>query len=303
MRGLGLISQDATLEMAAGRTAVVGVDNVRAIEAADAVVGPLWLRPYLMDLHSLMVMGRLLLHKVDRSIPAMELAHQVAVKTRKAGQSAALGMPTHPKSTCNTWIVDGVGQVVNQLYQTLAQKLSPEGPDWPWRHADKKLTCKIMKNANLSARNFMAVRGMQLAFLRTRADRIRPLGHTDCVHCDESNTDPAEHPFWCADSAAERKGLVAEMRSIMREEGYDKPVHFAEVPGLPRWLLTVQQTAMSERRLVASRRVAMLLHLVGSSERFAMMLVSMSLSRYVDWSGCRWSANSAFTGKAKNLCL
>ena len=84
-------------------------------------------------LHCLMVMGRLLLHKVDMSIPAMELAHKVAVQTRKAGQSAALGMPTHPKSTCNTWIVDGAGQVVNQLYQSLAQKLSPEGPDWPWR--------------------------------------------------------------------------------------------------------------------------------------------------------------------------
>ena len=83
-------------------------------------------------------------------------------------------MPTHPKSTCNTWIIDGDGRVVNQLYQTLVQKLSPDCPEWPWAHADKTLTGKIMKMANMSARAFMAVRGIQLALLRTRADRMLP---------------------------------------------------------------------------------------------------------------------------------
>jgi hypothetical protein len=63
MRGLDLISHDAALDVTDGRTAVVGVDSKRAMEAINAVVGPLWLRPFLMDLHNLGVIGRLLLHQ------------------------------------------------------------------------------------------------------------------------------------------------------------------------------------------------------------------------------------------------
>jgi hypothetical protein len=81
MRGAGLIGHDASLECVSGLTAVVGVDCKKAVEAVTAVVGPLWLRPFLMDLHSLSIMGKLVLHKVDRDIPAMQLAHHVAVRT------------------------------------------------------------------------------------------------------------------------------------------------------------------------------------------------------------------------------
>jgi hypothetical protein len=144
------------------------------------------------------------------------------------------GIPTHPKSTCNTWIIDGDGRIVNRLYQTLVQKLTPDCPEWPWREVDKQLTNKIMKLASMSARDFMAVRGKQLALLRTRADRHKPLGNTDCSECGKQETDPAEHPYWCEDTTAERKGLVAELRSMMAEEGYARPVFFAEVPGLKR---------------------------------------------------------------------
>ena len=91
MRGLDLISHDAALDVTDGRTAVVGVDSKRAMEAINAAVGPLWLRPFLMDLHNLGVIGKLLLHKVDGDIPAMELAHHVAVQTRREGLSQPHG--------------------------------------------------------------------------------------------------------------------------------------------------------------------------------------------------------------------
>jgi hypothetical protein len=123
---------------------------------------------------------------------------------------------------------------VKQLYQTLVRRLTPAGPAWPWHHADMLLTGKIMKLANLTARAHMAARGMQLALLRTRADRAGPLQHIDCAECGAEATDPSEHPFLCADTMSERKALVTELRSILGETAYRKPVYFADVPGLQR---------------------------------------------------------------------
>jgi hypothetical protein len=96
------------------------------------------------------------------------------------------------------------------------------------------LTNKIMKMANLTARAHMALRGMQLALFRTRADRSKPLVSIECTECGAEAIDPSEHPFLCADTVGERKDLVSELRNILGESAYRKSVFFEDVPGLQR---------------------------------------------------------------------